>query len=259
MPRCVSRKPLLFALFISVSASSGPVAAGDLLSAVKARNPEQVEALLKAGADPNRRSSYGAPINLAAGLGSLEIVVDLLDAGADPHVAGFGGATPLHAAALSGQMDVAKVLLERGARVDARDNLGRIPLLTYASSATHNLDLLKVLLRVGANPNAVEDATGISVLDHVAAHGNADETALLIAAGAKIDSRDKLFGRTPLHFATDCCLSTTGSFEVVKSLIDHGADVNAKDVNGSTAIDNVRRCAPHSGLMLSILKEAGGR
>ena len=44
---------------------------------------------------------------------------------------------------------------------------------------------------------------------------------------------------------------------MVRFLISHGADVNAKDANGITPLGYVRRCAATSGLMIDILSKAG--
>src|SRR4051794_32955664 len=77
-------RQLASAIMLAVTLSAaGPAAADDLAAAVKARDTSHVLALLKAGADPNQHSSYGAPINVAAALGFAEIAVALLDAGAD--------------------------------------------------------------------------------------------------------------------------------------------------------------------------------
>ena len=257
MGRHKSRQLVLALILTAILAAAGPVAADDLAVAVKARDAKQVLVLLKGGADPNRHSSYGGAINVAAALGPAEIVVALLDAGADPQMRGFGGVSPLHAAALSGQSAIVGILVDRGAQIDALDNLGRTPLLTYASGAAHNLDVLRILLKAGANPNAAERTTNMSALDYIAIQGRTDEAELLVIAGANVNDRDSLFGQTPLHFATDCCNAAIGNHDMVRFLIAHGADVNAKDVNGYTPLGYVRRCASHSGLMVDILSKAG--
>jgi len=256
MDRCNSRK-LGLAVLLTAALAAGPVAADDLAVAVKARDTNQVLALLEGGADPNRHASYGAPINVASALGPVEIVIALLNAGADPRKRGFGGAGPLHAAALSGQSEIARVLLERGAAVDALDNLGRSPLLTYASGSVNNVVVLQILLKAGADPNAAEQTTNISALDYVATKGNAAEAELLVAFGANVNARDSQFRRTPLHFATDCCNGASGNHDMVRFLIAHGADVNAKDIDGITPLGYVQRCAPNSAMMIEILSKAG--
>ncbi|WP_162918477.1 ankyrin repeat domain-containing protein [Taklimakanibacter deserti] len=239
---------------------AGPVAADDLTAAIKARDSEQVQALLRGGADSNRSSSYGGPINLAAALGPPEIVVALLDAGADPQMPGFGGMSPLHTAALSGQPAITRILVQRGAQVDALDNLGRTALLVYASGAAHNLDVLQILLKAGANPNAAERTTNISVLHYIAQQGEVEEAELLVAAGANLNARDNLFGQTPLHHANACCNGAIGAIvnhEMVRFLIAHGADMNAEDINGRTPLFYVRKCSPNASLLIDIMSKAG--
>lgn len=258
MGQHVSRKSTLAAILALVIALAGPVAAADnLIAAVKARDSRQVLALLKAGADPNRVSSYGGPINLAAALGPPEIVVALLDSGADIHQPGLNGMSPLHSAALSGQSEIVRILIQTGARIDALDNLGRTPLLVYASGSAHNLDVLKILLQARANPNAADPTTNISVLDYIAQQGSVDEAELLVAAGADVNARDSLFGQTPLHFANACWDGAIGKSDMVEYLIAHGADVNAGDIYGHTPLFYVRKCAPNAHLLIGILVKAG--
>lgn len=123
MRRPLSRALGLATILATALLVAAPAAADDLIAAVKARNTQRVLALLEGGANPDSSSPYGGSMNLAAALGPPEIVIALLDAGADPHTRGFGGATPLHAAVLSGQSEITRILLERGVEIEALDNL----------------------------------------------------------------------------------------------------------------------------------------
>ena len=60
------RKMVLGVFLVLAPGWAGAIAADDLASAIKSRNMNQVLALLKAGADPNRHSRYETPIGLAA-------------------------------------------------------------------------------------------------------------------------------------------------------------------------------------------------
>jgi ankyrin repeat protein len=75
-------------------------------------------------ADPEKRH---LALALASQYGHLEIVRELLDAGEDPNrfnpVGGHSHSTPLHQAAGNGHLDVVKVLIERGAKLDVKDIL----------------------------------------------------------------------------------------------------------------------------------------
>ena len=73
--------------------------------------------------------------------------------------------------------------------------------------------------------------------------GRADEAALLVAAGANVNAKDSLSGKSPLHHAM-ACKAKRGNQEVVQFLIDHGADVNARDNAGMTPLDYAKNYAP---------------
>jgi ankyrin repeat protein len=95
--------------------------------------------LMARGADPKIATDYGdTALTAAAGIGwvegvtyewsveqNLEAIKLLLDAGLDPNVQNQDGRTPLMGAAIKGRNDVIKVLVERGAKLETRDNGSR--------------------------------------------------------------------------------------------------------------------------------------
>jgi ankyrin repeat protein len=85
------------------------------------------------------------------------------------------------AAAENGHSDAAKLLLERGANVNARDNRGRVALME-AVAAGHD-DTVKLLLRWNADVNAV-DASGMTSLGESRRRNYTQITHLLQNAGA---------------------------------------------------------------------------
>lgn len=91
-------------------------------------NPEIVSVLLAAGADVNARMKSGsAPLHLAARHNANPAVIEaLVSGGADVNAPVGGGSTPLHLAALH-NADVFPVLLELGADLAALDDAGRTP------------------------------------------------------------------------------------------------------------------------------------
>ena len=125
-----------------------PGASGiQLLDAACEGDAAAVARLLAAGTDPNTtrssRLATGEVIQTtalygAAGCGRLEAARSLLDGGADPTHGtrtGGGGDTPLHPAAAKGHLAMVRLLLARGAAVDA--GLGRIVALHFRSSTLY--------------------------------------------------------------------------------------------------------------------------
>ncbi len=93
---------------------------------------EEVTRLLPAASPDDR---HGA-LALSAQLGHLDVVRTLLDAGEDPNRFNPDGhhshATPLHQSIASGHFEVAKLLIERGARLDIKDTIFRSTPLGWA-------------------------------------------------------------------------------------------------------------------------------
>ena len=84
---------------------------------------------LAAGTDVNAKASNGTPLHLAATFGHKEIAELLIDKGADVNaVGGLLGWTPLHWAASEGRKEVAELLIAKGANVNAKDDHGETPL-----------------------------------------------------------------------------------------------------------------------------------
>ena len=91
------------------------------------------------------------PLHLAAWQGHVDIVRLLLDRGADVNARGDGGRTPLHYAAYWGHLDVVELLIEEGADVTLTTEFGHTPLVTAAySREAEGIDAAERLLQHGA-------------------------------------------------------------------------------------------------------------
>jgi prepilin-type N-terminal cleavage/methylation domain-containing protein len=100
------------------------------------------------------------------------------------------GRTPLHYAASHGHKDVAELLIEKGAEVDAKDIRLETPLhyavcSSYDVAKSHcgQIDVVRLLVANGADPNA-KDKEGRTPLSYAEDAGYGDIAALLIAHGA---------------------------------------------------------------------------
>jgi len=120
-----------------------------IIKAAKAGNAADVRSLLEADRSlaNSRDSDASTPLHCAAWKGHVEVAAVLLDFGADIQARnenGHWGDTPLHAAAHGNQRAVAELLIQRGADIHALNSGGRTPLReTEAHKATAVANLLK--------------------------------------------------------------------------------------------------------------------
>ena len=199
----------------------------------------------------------------------------LVDAGADVN-AGVDGITPLHLAITSRYIDLAKVMIVKGANINARAagerGGGGSPFLLAVSLGTYNEDEVLALfppsgprpdvavvdahgrtalvwcivnhhlrvaawlLDLGANVNTVDD-NGMTPLQHSVYRGTVGITRGLVRRNARTDVTDQN-GLTPLMQALVFFRQnpTTDYLETAGVLIDGGANVNAKSRGGHTSL-----------------------
>ncbi|RUW73196.1 MULTISPECIES: ankyrin repeat domain-containing protein [unclassified Mesorhizobium] len=156
--------------------------------------------------------THAAAIHDAATKGDVAGITAALDAGAGVDESD-GKATPLYLAVKGGHFAAAKLLMDRGADVNAAPT----PLLGPAlmpALAKRRIDLIKLLLDGGANPNskrsrenAIHIAVNLGCLDCVKA---------LVEAGADVNAKTK-DGKTPIHLAR-----FKGLREIADYLMAHG-------------------------------------
>ena len=130
--------------------------------------------------------------------GQSEIARLLIEHGADVNAPGKSGSTPLGDAALKGRLELARLLLSRGARVDAVNRFGSMPLHDAALSG--NSAVVELLLAAGAPINAQDRESGATPLYNAASMGHPEVVSLLLARGADPELSTKA-GSTPLHAA----------------------------------------------------------
>jgi ankyrin repeat protein len=224
---------LILALFAVLLWLSSPVAgAAELHDAVKANDLQHVQALISSGANVNELDLYGTPLHIAAARDSVEIAKVLIDAGADLEAEAGGSQNkghPLHTAAAADQVAVAALLIERGAKVDARDSKGRTPLIVAASYG--HAQLAELLLESGADPLEEDTIYRQTPIHAASVAGKVEVVMLVLSAGVNINLRNNHSGETPLMYAL-----REENIDLVDFLLANGADPNVADENGQTPI-----------------------
>ncbi len=217
---------------------------------------EIAELLIDAGANVNVPNDYGAtPLLLACANGSAAMVDRLLQAGADANAAAWAGETVLMSCARTGDVEAVKSLLTHGAEVNAKETRQGQTALMWAAAGKHP-EVARALIEGGADVNA-HTKSGFTPLMFAAQQGDLESARILLAAGANVNAAtnaDSLWpGETALLVA-----SVSGHEALSIFLLDNGADQNAADPNGLTAIHfavmrglalisrvRTRRFAPH--------------
>ncbi|WP_086607741.1 ankyrin repeat domain-containing protein [Erythrobacter donghaensis] len=129
-----------------------------LTLSVQGNKVEAVREILRRGANPNVPAER-APIAIAASGADFRIVQYLLEAGASPNGI-VGSQSAIWRAASGGRRDVAEMLLDAGASIDAADANGDTPLSNAVQSG--EFELAHYLLSRGASPFA-SDKSGVTI------------------------------------------------------------------------------------------------
>jgi len=196
------------------------------MKAARSGDMDAVRHMLDLGAEPNQKTSLGkTAIMLAAAGGYTDIVKILADRGADVAARDAYGTTAIIAAATAGHAKTTAILLHYGADPTFKDSSGGSAL----SNATLFGQKDVVLTILDKKPDLPKDATE-ELLLIAAGLGHKDISLALLKYGVNIDARG-VKERTPLMAAIEFNKS-----EIVKLLIDHGADTTAKDADGNTVL-----------------------
>jgi len=152
----------------------------------------------------------------------------LLNQHADVNVPSGDGSTALLWAAHWGDLETADLLIRAGANVNAANDHRITPLSLACTNG--NAALVDRLLRAGANPNAAI-ATGETPIMTCASTGSAEAVRLLMARGADVNAKEPVQNQTALMWA-----AAEHHPDVVRALIEHSADVQARTKKGFTAL-----------------------
>ncbi|XP_040194606.1 ankyrin repeat and SOCS box protein 11 isoform X1 [Rana temporaria] len=217
-----------------------------------------------------------SPLHDAAFHGRLLTVKTLIAQGFNVNILTMDRVSPVHEACLGGHVSCAKVLLENGARVNVVTVDGITPL--YNACRSGSVACVSMLLDYGANPELETQLA--SPLHEAVIRGHRECAEMLISYGADIDKELQSSG-TPLYLAcahqkADCArkllelgadvnrgklldtplhaAARKSSEEIVKLLIDYGANVKSKNTEGKYPIE---LAAPRSAVERTLLIAEG--
>ena len=220
--------------------------------------------------------SQSATLCDAAGAGDVAAVATLLDARCNVNEIDDSGSTPLILAAEEGHVAVLQKLIDARANVNATNNRQdtALSVAVYAedleaaevlvscglphsyvvglcrAAVNDHVDMIALLVGAKADVNCLHP-TDLSPLHWASSKGSANAVKWLLEASAEVDCcgyRD----HTPLTFA---CVHSGGGGEVIRALVDGGADINSQDERGCTALSLACRSGYHDAIQ--VLTAAG--
>ncbi|XP_018587450.2 transient receptor potential cation channel, subfamily N, member 1 isoform X3 [Scleropages formosus] len=248
------------------------------------RDVEMVKVLAEHGANVDMQNDKGqTPLHIAAGLGDEPLLKYLCYCRANPNIMDKKDRTPLHIVAERGFTNLVEILTERfRSSVLARTKDGST--LMHVASQSGHPDTALAFLKKGV-PLYMPNKSGAVCLHAAARSGHAGVVKALLLKGAQVDTITK-DGYTALHLAVQACkplvVETLLGFgaqvqckggkaketplhiaaqvkegkNVAEMLLKSGADVNAEQENGETAVHVAAR---HGNLQtLKALIEEGG-
>ena len=211
--------------------ASGEVNITPLIMACHRGNKDAIDVLLNGGADPTIGDIDGNTClhEAVAQDCTQEVIEKIICHGADVNATSKDNVTALMRACKKGNIDAINILLNAGADPDIAGNDG-YTCFHFAAGGYCSKETLQTIINHSTDVNAAIKNNETTLMK-ACYTGNIDAINILLNAGANLHISDN-YGDTWLHHAAfgDC------TKDVFQTIIDHGADVNATDKNNKTAL-----------------------
>jgi len=208
-----------------------PEATATLSMVINGGSDDAVRDLISAGVPLTGKDGPASPMVFAAYRGDLVMLNSLLDAGAASYTPSLDMA--LVAAAWSGNVECLRLIVKSGARIDSRDLAGHTGLMAAAGSGASAM--VKEVLKFQPDVNAAVPAEPSKVEDDSDSRRDEGRTALMAAVSEK---------------TYDAEAEGVDRAEVVRLLLEAGAEPNARDAHGNTALI---RCTQRADIALLLI------
>ncbi len=222
---------------LTEAAAEAKKTAEDLVTAIAENKTSTAIELINKGAYldfiDKRSELHPTPLTTAVSQKNLEILKLLLSKGVRVDRSDAKNRTPLLLAILNKDNESVGLLLKSKAGVNEHDQDGFTPII--AAAAMGNVDGVKLLLQNKAGVNYTNNTTGDSALHWAISGKHPEIVPLLLKAGANPNLQD-LKGGTPLVFAAG-----VGDLESAILLLKSGANPNLKTKSGGTALDYAKK------------------
>jgi ankyrin repeat protein len=233
---------------------------------------ETVKCLIAENAAVDSEDNNGqTALMYACWMGHLDIAKLLVENGAGVNHMNRGGATPLCVAYSRSHRDIVRYLIEKQTDLSVQDVDGRTFLM--GALEAYDIDMIRYAVEKGAQVNA-KGGGGQTVLMSASSMGYPEVVRYLCDRGADVNARDDK-GHTALmaaargynsgRFTLEKQVGDTtvklrvDHVEVAKCLLERGADVNAVDSDGKTALKHARDAVRLDDEMVRFLRAAGAK
>jgi len=192
------------------------------------------ELLLSRGANMNAKvkSNGDTSLMVACRGGHSDVARVLIEGGSNINAKNNNGDTPLMLACWKGHIEIATILIERGSDIDAKNDYGGTSLMLACQN--EDAEVARMLIKEGASGKTPTNLSNIDTpLHHLCQWEDSwePEAKILIEGGSDINAKNK-HGDTPLMVAC----RWKGNADIARILIEGGSDINAKNKHGDTPL-----------------------